>query len=218
MTGNIKFDQTPPADLKGIDLTEFFDGKFLTVLACSTHAPEEKLMIESFIEARKSHPELKLVIVPRHAERGNEIENLLADSGLSYYRRTSGKPLTGKVDCLLADTTGELLKFIRSSDIVLMGKTFCGNNEGQNIIEPAILGKPIITGPEMRNFKQAFTALLDGKGILRLEKDSQLTDAVVGLCEDADRRGELGVNAAKAIAVHAGALQKTITILEEILS
>ena len=218
VTGNIKFDQTPPADLKGIDLSEFFEGKFLTVLACSTHAPEEKLMLDAFIEARKNHPELKLVIVPRHAERGNEIENQIAASGLSYYRRTSGKPLTGKVDCLLADTTGELLKFIRSSDIVLMGKTFCGNNEGQNVIEPAILGKAIITGPEMRNFKQAFTALLDGQGILRLEKDSDLADAIAGLSEDAARRGELGANAAKAIAVHAGALQKTITILEEILS
>ncbi|MBR4665530.1 MAG: 3-deoxy-D-manno-octulosonic acid transferase [Lentisphaeria bacterium] len=218
VTGNIKFDQTPPAGLQGIDLAEFFDGKFIPVLACSTHAPEEKLMLEAFQEARKNHPELKLVIVPRHAERGNEIENLLRNSGLSYYRRTSGKPLTGKVDCLLADTTGELLKFIRSAEIVLMGKTFCGNDEGQNIIEPAALGKAIVTGPQMKNFKQAFAALIKGNAVLKLETDAELSGAIVKLTEDPELRRELGANAAKAIAAHAGALNKTITILEETIS
>lgn len=215
VTGNIKFDQIPPADLKGIDLTEFFAGDFLPVLACSTHAPEEKMMLEAFLEARKKHPELKLVIVPRHAERGNEIENLLQTAGISYYRRTSGKPLPGKVDCLLADTTGELLKFIRSSEIVLMGKTFCGNNEGQNIIEPAALGKAIITGPEMRNFKQAFSTLLERNGVMRLNSDSALADSIMKLAGSPALRQELGTHAAEAVAVHAGALRNTITILEE---
>lgn len=218
VTGNIKFDQTPPSDLQGIDLAEFFGADFIPVLACSTHAPEEKMMIEAFLDARKNHPELKLVIVPRHAERGNEIENLLRNSGLNYYRRTSGKPLTGKVDCLLADTTGELLKFIRSAEIVLMGKTFCGNDEGQNIIEPAALGKAIVTGPEMKNFKQAFAALTKGNAVLKLETDAELTGAIVKLTENPELRRELGANAAAAIAAHAGALNKTITILEETIS
>ena len=218
VTGNMKFDQIPSADLKGIDLTEFFEGDFLPVLACSTHAPEEKMMLEAFQTARKQHPELKLVIVPRHAERGNEIENQIQNTGLSYYRRTSGKPLSGKVDCLLADTTGELLKFIRSAEIVLMGKTFCGNNEGQNIIEPAALGKAIVTGPEMRNFKQAFAALSQGHAILNLNTDAELADAIIKLADDPELRRELGTNASKAISAHAGALNKTITILEETIS
>ena len=214
VTGNIKFDQIPSPGLQGIDLTEFFAGDFTTVLACSTHAPEEKMILEVFQEARIKHPELKLVIVPRHAERGGEIEKQIQTAGLSCYRRSSGKPLTGKVDCLLADTTGELLKFIRSSDIVLMGKTFCGNTEGQNIIEPAALGKAIVTGPEMRNFKQAFAALCSEKGVLRLESDSELPEAIEKLASSPVLRREFGKNAEKAIAVHAGALQKTITILE----
>lgn len=141
VTGNIKFDQCPPADLKGIDLAEFFGQDFISLLACSTHAPEEKLMLDSFLAARKHCPKLKFVIVPRHAERGNELEEMLKASGVRYYRRTSKKPLGGTVDCLLADTTGELVRFIKSSDIVLMGKTFAGNDEGQNIIEPAQMGR-----------------------------------------------------------------------------
>ena len=122
--------------------------------------------------------------------------------------------LSGKVDCLLADTTGELLKFIKSADIVLMGKTFGGNTEGQNVIEPAVLGKAIVTGPEMRNFKQAFGALLNG-GVMRLSSDAELAGAIEKLGADSGLRDTLGRNAAKAIAVHAGALKKTITILEE---
>ena len=99
-----------------------------------------------------------------------------------------------------------------------MGKTFCGNNEGQNIIEPAALGKAIITGPEMRNFKQAFAGLREGSGLLRLESDSELAADIILLTENTELRNTLGNNAAKAIAVHAGALNKTITILEDILS
>ena len=218
VTGNIKFDLTHPENLQGIDLKKFFGPDFRVVLACSTHAPEEKLILDAFLDARNKHPELKLVIVPRHAERGSEIENMIRSSGLTYCRRTSGKTPSEPVDCLLADTTGELLNFICSSDIVLMGKTFGGHHEGQNIIEPAALGKAIVAGPEMRNFKQAFAVLQNGKGVLRLNSDSELSAAITRLAENPEFRHELGVNAAAAIAVHSGALQKTTTILEENLS
>lgn len=218
VTGNIKFDQCPPADLKGIDLAPFFGTDFLALLACSTHAPEEKLILETFLEVRKRHPELKLVIVPRHAERGNELEELLKASGLRYHRRTAKTPFAAPLDCLLADTTGELVKFIKSSDIVLMGKTFAGNNEGQNIIEPAHLGKTIVTGPEMKNFRQAFDALLGNGGVMRLASDAELVSAVESLADDPETRCRLGAKAKEAVARHAGALEKTIQLLEENLS
>ncbi len=217
VTGNIKFDQAPSPDLQGIDLSEYFGKDIVTVLACSTHAPEEKLILDSFQQARKGNPALKLVIVPRHAERGNELEAMLSASGLRYHRRTSGKPLEGKVDCLLADTTGELVKFIKSSDIILMGKTFCQHREGQNIIEPAALGKTIVTGPDMINFRQAFEALIKGGGVMSIASDAELPKAIRTLAETPALRKQLGDNARDAVALHAGALAKTITILEETL-
>ncbi len=217
VTGNIKFDQAPSPDLQGIDLSEYFGKDIVSVLACSTHAPEEKLILDSFQQARKDNPSLKLVIVPRHAERGNELEAMLSASGLRYYRRTSGKPLESKVDCLLADTTGELVKFIKSSDIILMGKTFCQHREGQNVIEPAALGKTIVTGPDMINFRQAFEALIKGGGVMPLASDAELPKAIRTLAETPALRKQLGDNARDAVALHAGALAKTITILEETL-
>ncbi len=218
VTGNIKFDQCPPPDLEGIDLAPFFGKNFLALLACSTHAPEEKLILETFLKARRHRPELKLVIVPRHAERGNELEEMLKASGLRYHRRTAKTPPSSLVDCLLADTTGELLKFIKSSEIVLMGKTFAGNCEGQNIIEPASLGKTIITGPEMKNFRQAFDALSRNGGVLRIASDAQLASAVEALADDPEARHRLGKKAKEAVSRHAGALEKTIKLLEENLS
>lgn len=217
VTGNIKFDQAPSPDLQGIDLSEYFGTGSVVLLACSTHAPEEKLILDSFLQARKDHPSLKLVIVPRHAERGNELEAMLSASGLRYHRRTSGKPAEGKVDCLLADTTGELVKFIKSADVILMGKTFCQHREGQNVIEPAALGKTIVTGPEMINFRQAFEALVKGDGVMPVASDSELPKTIGVLAGNPALRKRLGDNARNAVALHAGALDKTITILEETL-
>ena len=215
VTGNIKFDQIPPADLVPMDLNQYFGDNFIAVLACSTHAPEEKMILNAFMTAQKKAPSMKLVIVPRHAERGSEIENTLADAGISYYRKTSGKTLQNKVECLLADTTGELMKFIKAADIVLMGKTFCGNNEGQNVIEPSMLGKAIVTGPEMRNFKQAFNALTEENGVRSIADDSLLPETIASLALDPQLRSELGQNALKAVSAHAGALNCTIQIMQE---
>ena len=216
VTGNIKFDQAPSPDLKGIDLSEYFgSGDFVPVLACSTHSPEEKILLEAFLEAKKQVPALKFVIVPRHAERGHELERMLLDHNVSYHRRTSGKDVTAPVDCLLADTTGELVKFIASSRIILMGKTFGPNREGQNIIEPASMGKAVITGPAMLNFKQAFAALKEGNGVLALEDEGELASAIIRLAQDPACCNELGSNAEKAVALHRGASVRTIELLEK---
>ena len=96
-----------------------------------------------------------------------------------------------------------------------MGKTFAGNDEGQNIIEPAQMGKTIITGPEMKNFRQAFDALLKGDGVLSIHADGELAAAVESLAGDAEKRRILGEKAKAAVCRHAGALEKTIKLLEE---
>ena len=216
VTGNIKFDQAPSPDLKGIDLTECFGPEeFIPLLACSTHSPEEKILLEAFLEARKEVKNLKFILVPRHAERGNELEKMLLDHKVTYHRRSTGKAVNTPVDCLLADTTGELVKFIASSRIILMGKTFGPNHEGQNIIEPASMGKAVITGPAMLNFKQAFSALKEGNGVLALSDETELAGAILRLAKDPAYCDEIGANAEKAVAVHRGASVRTIELLEQ---
>ena len=89
------------------------------------------------------YPDVRLVIAPRHAERGGEIAGLLRDAGVSFSQRSTASESSVPVDVVLADTTGELVRLMKGADIVIMGKSLAGQDEGHNLIEPALLGKPI---------------------------------------------------------------------------
>ncbi len=214
--GNIKFDQKVPEG-NGFDYAGFFGRKSTVVLSCSTHAPEEALHLAAYKFVHEKYPETSLVIVPRHAERGGDIEKQILAAGFTCFRRSS-KSGTEHPDVLLADTTGELPGFIKGADIVLMGKTMAGNNEGQNIIEPALMGKAIICGPELRNFRQAMSVLTAAEAVKRLENDTQLEAALAELAGNAAARAELGEKARMALSKNCGALARNIEYLEKLFS
>ncbi len=212
VTGNIKFDQLP-SDKPGFDFSTVFGkdhGKIVT--AASTHSPEDELIVRAFLDVRKKFPSAKLVIVPRHAERGGEIEKILAETGLNWLRRSTNRGTDGTPDILLADTTGELAGFLKSSDLVIMGKTLAGNDEGQNIIEPALLGKPILCGPKLKNFRQAIDALKKNHAVRIVEPDSRLAAELESLLADPAAASALGKAALRTMESNRGALQKTMEI------
>ena len=212
VTGNIKFDQLP-SDKPGFDFSTVFGkdhGKIVT--AASTHSPEDELIVRAFLDVRKKFPSAKLVIVPRHAERGGEIEKILAETGLNWLRRSTGGRSGETPDVLLADTTGELPGFLKSSDLVIMGKTLAGNDEGQNIIEPALLGKPILCGPKLKNFRQAIDALKKNHAVRIVEPDSRLAAELESLLADPAAASALGEAALRTMESNRGALQKTMEI------
>ena len=208
--GNIKFDQAPPTGA-GADFEEIFgEHGITTLIAASTHNPEEPLILDTFMALRGEFPRLRLVLVPRHAERGADIEKLIQARGLSYRRRSNGSGAERGFSVLLADTTGELARLIQGADLVIMGKTLAGNNEGQNIIEPAAMGKPVVCGPQLKNFRQALDALVKGDAVLRVMKDSELTDTVRSLLADPDKRAALGERARGVMLKSRGALEKVL--------
>ncbi len=216
--GNLKFDQSIPTDLPDANLAKYFgDGEHKTILAASTHPGEEKLIITVFKILKDKFEDLKLVIVPRHAERGNEISNELEEQEISFARRTNDVESNGCVDCLLADTTGEMLMFINSSDIVIMGKSLAGHDEGHNLIEPALMSKPIITGAVLKNFRFVLNVLKDKDALITIDDDSELESELSNLLSSDDIRNKLGQNAQLAILEHRGAIDKTITKLGELL-
>ena len=217
--GNIKFDQELPSQFKDFGFDRIFGASPRKILiAASTHTPEEKLIAETWLKLSKLHPELKLVIVPRHAERGAELASMLEALNIKYHRRSKQQgPPSEAVDCLLADTTGELLSFIASSDIVIIGKTLAGNDEGQNIIEPALLGKPIVCGPQLKNFRQAIEALKKADAVASVPTDGDLEATLERLLSDPAAALALGARAKEAVAAHGGASFRTIKTLEKIL-
>lgn len=214
--GNIKFDQRVPENFRIPDLTKIFpSGGSPVIIGASTHSGEEKMIVGAFRKLREQYKGALLILVPRHAERGAEIAELLKSEGMSFLRRSTGERFgEGPVDCLLADTTGELMGFLAASDIVIMGKTLAGNHDGQNIIEPAVLGKAIVCGRELRNFREAMEILRKADAVLTVETEEELRRALYMLSSDPELRGKLGRRAYEAITAHSGAIAKNIELLE----
>lgn len=219
VAGNIKFDQTVPPDLEAVDYLDVFGGGAGPVLlGASTHAGEEELLIRVFGELLREFPDLRLVLVPRHAERGEEIAAVLRTSGLRYRRRSDGSGTGGRGDAqvLLADTTGEMLRLMKGADIVFMGKSLAGHDEGHNLIEPALLNKPIVTGAVLRNFRFVLRVLEDAEAVRTVASDDALAAGLRPLVADPGLRGEMGVRAGEAIRRHAGATARTIEWLRAV--
>ena len=213
--GNIKFDQAPPSG-NGADFSSIFGESGITVLlAASTHNPEEPLILDTFMTLQKEFPALRLVLVPRHAERGGDIEKMIRERGLTYHRRSNDTGDKSGFAVLLADTTGELARLIKGADLIIMGKTLAGNDEGQNIIEPAVMGKPVVCGAHLKNFRQALDALVKGDAVLRVMKDDELTGAVRSLLADPEKRRVLGERARDVMLKSRGALEKVLAAIRK---
>ena len=191
--GNLKFDQTIPTEFPNADLEQYFGkGDFRIILAASTHSGEEKLIASAFKTLRLKYDDVRLIIVPRHAERGKDIEDELLSLGVTCIRKTEGNNESVNVDCLLADTTGEMLMFINSSDIVVMGKSFAGHDGGHNLIEPALMGKPIVTGSVLKNFRFVLNVLKHKEAIITIDDDCKLESTLEELLISDDLRKDLG--------------------------
>jgi 3-deoxy-D-manno-octulosonic-acid transferase len=213
--GNMKFDQSVPENIADPGLAECFgNGDFTVLLAASTHPGEEEVVVKSFLELRQDNPDLRLVLVPRHAERGEDIAEMLERYQIPYCRRSLKEVPAEPVQVLLADTTGEMFKFIKFSDVVIMGKSLAGHDEGHNLIEPALLDKPIVTGAVLRNFRFILQVLCDAQAVVTVSEDADLTNRLERLITDREFRLELGKRAGDAIRCHRGATDRTVNALE----
>jgi 3-deoxy-D-manno-octulosonic-acid transferase len=216
--GNMKFDQQIPELPEGNVCDVYFgsDPENVIVLGASTHPGEEELLTKCYIKLKERFAKLKLVLVPRHAERGDDVAQMLEANGIEFTRRSLNSLPAKSVDVVLADTTGEMLLLMNSADVVVMGKSFAGHDEGHNLIEPALLGKPIVTGQLLRNFRYILK-VLDAENAVSCCSDAELPGVLSQLIESADLRKEFGHRAYEAIAPHRGAADRTIDALEKLL-
>ena len=154
--GNFKFDIRPPSKIP--EWSEGMKGPVL--IAGSTHEGEEEFLISVYMKLKKDFTDLNLILAPRHPERFKDVENLLRSKGVSFIKRSAFiselrtpnselQILKGIV--ILLDTVGELSAVYGISDIAIIGKSFKGYG-GQNPLEPAYWGKPIVCGLHMENF------------------------------------------------------------------
>jgi len=212
-TGNIKLDLSIPplsADERASLLGELgFPSGGLVLLGSSTWPGEEAALLGAFIRLRAEGREVSLLLVPRHAERRAEVETLLRESGLGFHFRSKGAA-SGPVQVCVADTTGELRRLTQLADLVFVGKSLAPHHEGQTPVEAAALGKPLLFGPEMSNFRE-IARQLSGLGAARVVRDAgELSAAVSELLASPEACASMA-DAAKAWhAANQGALKRTI--------
>ena len=226
VSGNMKFDAGITSSSDSL-VTEFRDRYNITeatqlLIAASTHAPEENLVLESLAKARR--PNLRLLIAPRHPERFSEVAALLDRSGLQWSRRSSPPNATDKsCDAILLDSIGELSALYSLATIVFVGGSI-SKTGGHNILEPAKVGAAIIIGPHMHNFAAITRAFVKAEAIVQLSPDNHreaanaLAAAVNDLLGNDGFRLELQAKAKKLVELNRGATKRTLHYLEPILT
>jgi 3-deoxy-D-manno-octulosonic-acid transferase len=224
--GNMKFDAAQPEDLPGLDVPGLLrqigvntNAKLL--VAGSTHPGEEAILAEMLPRLRRRFPNLFLILVPRHFERAKEAGQELATRGLAFVYRTeiTGEKsfAPGQLDCLLVNSTGELKFFYEQAALVFVGKSLTVEG-GQNPIEPAALGKAMVFGPNMQNFKAVAAAFLAEHAAIQVPDAAGLEQAIAELLGDDQRRSEMGARALQVVRQNLGATERTVQLIAERLS
>jgi len=222
VSGSIKFDgvatdRNNPATDRMRELLGLSPSETI-FMAGSTQEPEEQLAIQSWLECRKQFPSLRLVLIPRHRERFDEVAQLVRRAGIELTRRSqlpsSIQPTSDAV--ILVDSIGELSACWGLADIAFVGGSF-GNRGGQNMIEPAAFGAAVMFGPNTWNFRDVVRTFKDANACLQLNSAEELTPTLLRLLIGRAERKLLGITAQAAVKSQVGATAKTASLLVEIL-
>jgi 3-deoxy-D-manno-octulosonic-acid transferase len=187
-----------PADTVELDLLRTAVAGRRVLVAASTHEGEEAL-VGDVVRGLADKP--LLVVAPRHPERGAEVAGLLAEQGFAAVsRRAAGEALTGETQAYVADTLGELGLFYRIADVVVLGGSFVDGLTGHNPLEPARLGKAIVTGAGTASFADTYAALAKARAALVAHDARELGAAVAALIAEPALARALGERARRASA------------------
>jgi 3-deoxy-D-manno-octulosonic-acid transferase len=224
-TGNLKYDYslsgTPDKDdLKRAVSRVFKNSNDSLLLVCGSTKPgEEKLLAPVLSRIWKEFPSFKLLIAPRHPHRGDEIVQLLGDWDVRCLQRSKHGLETetaGEAQALVLDSIGELAHLYELADLVYMGGSLVPTG-GQNPIEAAAFGKPILFGPDMSNFREIARTFLQAEAAIQVTSPEELETQVKRLLRNPRLRERLGRNAVAVIRRNQGSVDRTIEIVKQCL-
>jgi 3-deoxy-D-manno-octulosonic-acid transferase len=218
VTGNIKFDVELPPDLadRGRNLRAELLGDRPVWIAASTHEGEEELVLAAQQALLKTFPELLLVLVPRHPRRFPAVRDMIEKRRMSVVSRTDGETCGPTTQVFLGDTMGELTLFYAASDVAFVAGSLVPIG-GHNLLEPAALGVPLLSGPYVFN-AQEIADMFIAKGACKLVSDSaELAAAVEGLLSDAEAASSLGDAGREILERNRGALARLMAMIEPLV-
>lgn len=222
VTGNVKFDgATGDRHEAEVILRKELLGLatgHTVLLAGSTQAPEESLVLNAFLKLADRFPNLKLILVPRHVERFEEVAKAIEETGLPWARRTQGQTVVNNANwrIFLGDSVGELRWWWGLADVGFVGGSF-GDRGGQNMIEPCAYGVATCFGPNTRNFSDIVHLLLDANACSQLHSPQELRPWIETMLIDSKKREAMASQAIQVCQKHRGASQRSWDNLKQFL-
>lgn len=211
--------EAPPHDAAAFTRLSAAIGDRPVVVAASTHDGEEIALVRAL---DRLTDRLCLILVPRHPARSAGIAAALSRDGYRFARRSEGREPDRETDLYLADTLGEMGLFLRLADVVVMGGSFSAALEkppvgGHNPLEPARLGKPAVTGPDMSNWSAVTGALVQAGGLTVVEAPWDLPAVLAPLLADTDAARAMGERGRRAAAEAGSGLDRLWETLAPLL-
>ncbi len=219
VTGSIKFDLSidPQLLLAAEALRgEWQASKRPVWIAASTHAGEDEIVLAAHQQLLARHPDALLILVPRHPERFNNVFELCSKANLNTARRATGAPVSAATQVLLGDTMGELLFLYALADVALVGGSLVANG-GHNLLEPAALGKPVLSGPHLFNFLDIAAQLREAGALREVGDASQLAAAVGELWQQPQLAAHMRAAGLAVMQRNQGALERLLEALARLL-
>ena len=213
VTGNLKFDITPPESARalGATLRDMFGRSRPLLLLASTRDGEEAMLLDACDQI--DLPDLLIALVPRHPQRFDEVAMLLEKRGLRYQRRSLGEPVHPLARVVLGDSMGEMFAYYHAADVALVGGSFLPYG-GQNLIEACAVGTPVIIGPSTFNFAEAARRAVEAGAAVQVMELDELPQEATRLLKDATTREAMGREGIVFARAHRGATQKTLALLD----
>lgn len=210
--GNTKYDFTPPAAMAEL-AAQFRQriGSRPVFICASTRDGEEQLILQAWQQAEVGNT--LLVLVPRHPERFDSVAAQAQGMGFAVQRRSDNSNIAAHTSIWLGDSMGELFAYYGCADVAFVGGSLQPLG-GQNLIEPASLGLPVLFGPSMFNFSQASELALQAGAALQVADADALVQQALGLLQDEARRQQMHRAALVFTAAHRGASQRIVQLLQ----
>jgi len=213
--GNLKYEINLAASVKeqASAMRNMWNNNRPVLVAASTHEGEEEMLLNAARQIRGHFADLLLIIVPRHPERFDRVAALAQRSGVKTIRRSEHRPCPADVQVMIVDTMGELPLFYAASDLAFVGGSLVPHG-GHNLLEPAILGRAVITGPHFFNFNEITKQFLAANAAIQVNDTQELAETVINLLQNSEQRAQMSEAGLKLIATSQGASTRLVNLIK----
>ncbi|WP_129643932.1 lipid IV(A) 3-deoxy-D-manno-octulosonic acid transferase [Peristeroidobacter agariperforans] len=219
VTGNVKFDIEAPQAAReaGETLRAAQFANRPVWVAGSTHDGEEQQILAAHRAVTAARSDALLVLVPRHPNRFDAVRAWLKSEQVEFASRSRNEAVTPSTSVLLVDTLGELMMFYAAADIAFVGGSLIATVGGHNLLEPAVLERPVLVGPHNFNAPDIAQLMIESGAAREVSSSEQLAAAVLELCANPAARADMGAKANAIVTANRGALSRVMELIEPLL-